>query len=419
MTGFPAAAGMSDNERTDEYFHDGIHIHRFHHAYTPMGGQTSRIAIGFDNHLAAGYFSRVIEAFRPNLVHFFHFNRLGTGLIDRAVEAGVPAYFTPTDFWTICPTAQLVYGDGKSCPGPSPSAGNCVVHLAGNTVGGRLGRLVWRLPAVVGEALVRLSSTRVISDFRYAEEVKALSVRLGLNVKRLNELRAIIAPNRMMQQLMVRYGVRPDRVIVAAYGVVEVDLGSSAARAVPDRPLRVGFIGTLAPHKGCHVLLQAFQRLPPGRAILKIYGSAADFPEYSEGLRRLAMGVDGIQFWGTFPNNAIGEIFDQLDLLVIPSVWNENTPLVLYSAQAARCPILASNVPGIAAAVQDGVDGVLFEPGNPCALASELRRVVESPDLLVEMSRASRAPKPVSKYVDELIDIWSGRVFPTDCGHAR
>ena len=98
LTGFPGAAGLADDQRFDEYRFDGFHVHRFHHAYASMGGQRSLIEIGYDNHLAAAYFGRVLSDFVPDLVHFFHLNRLGTGLITVARRAGVPAFLTPTDF---------------------------------------------------------------------------------------------------------------------------------------------------------------------------------------------------------------------------------------------------------------------------------------------------------------------------------
>ncbi len=108
LTGHPSSADLCDEDRLDEYDFEGIHVYRFHHAYTPMGGQLSMIEVGYDNRLATTYFERVLERFRPNVVHFFHLNRLGTGLIEHAVRSGIPCFMTPTDFWTICPTGQLV-----------------------------------------------------------------------------------------------------------------------------------------------------------------------------------------------------------------------------------------------------------------------------------------------------------------------
>jgi len=374
-----------------------------------MGGQTSMIEIGFDNRLAAAYFSKILGSFRPDLVHFFHFNRLGTGTISRANELRVPAFFTPTDFWTICPTGQLLNGDGSACSGPSLGAGNCILHFAGNELGGRLGKMIWRLPKAAGRLLGQFARMRAVSRLGLAREVTALSARLDLSVRRLNRLNAIVAPNREIQQLMLRFGVRPERLMVVPYGVDVGGLNSGSQRRWPSAPIRLGFIGTLGHHKGCHVLLEAFRTLPRGQATLKVFGSERDFPEYAARLRGLADGVSGVEFCGTFPNEAIGAILHDLDALVVPSVWTENTPLVVYSAQAARCPVIGSDVPGIAAAVRDNVDGIIFEAGNAAALASVLLRASAEPELLARLSAACEAPKSIGTYVDELTQIWEER----------
>ena len=170
----------------------------------------------------------------------------------------------------------------------------------------------------------------------------------------------------------------------------------------------MGYIGTLATHKGCHILIEAFKALPAGQAILKIYGRMEDFPDYSSELKRLAENNEAIEFCGTFHNSKIGEVLADLDALVVPSLWYENTPLVVYSAQAARCPVVASDFPGLSAVIQDQVNGLLFEAGNPAALAKQLSRLINEPDFVERLSANSQQPKSTSSYVDELLNIWKG-----------
>ena len=119
FTGFPARTHMPEDERFDEYDIDGIHVYRFHHAYIPMGGQSAVTEVEYDSHLTARYFTRMLRDLKPDIVHFFHLSRLGVGLIDATIDAQIPAYYTPTDFWSVCPTSQLLLRDGSVCPGPS------------------------------------------------------------------------------------------------------------------------------------------------------------------------------------------------------------------------------------------------------------------------------------------------------------
>ena len=139
-----------------------------------------------------------------------------------------------------------------------------------------------------------------------------------------------------------------------------------------------------------------------------IYGKMEDFPEYSGDLKRLADNNDAIEFCGTFHNSKIGEVLADLDVLVIPSLWYENTPLIVYSAQAARCPVVASDFPGISEVIRDQVNGLLFEAGNPAKLAEQLSRFINEPALAERLSINSQKPKSTAVYVDEMLRIWEG-----------
>lgn len=407
LTGFPSGQMLRDEARCDEYEYEGIHVYRFHHAYVAMGGQTSKIEIGYDNHLAAEYFRKILQAFQPDVVHFFHLNRLGTGLIEHAARAGIPAFMTPTDFWAICPTGQLVLPDGKLCNGPGVFAGNCVKHFAQSTQKGLVGKVAQWLPASCADGLVRLTNAGVLPPYPQRIEVKGIASRLKVNVRRMNLLNKIISPNRFMTEKLVQHGVLPGHIVESAFGI-DIN-GQQQEKYAPRQPFRVGYIGTLAPHKGCHILMDAFMMLPLDAATLKIYGNEADFPEYSAELKLLAAGRNNIEFCGVFHNSAIAAVMADLDVLVVPSLWFENTPLVIYSSQAAGRPVVGSDFPGISEVIRDEENGLLFEPGNVAALAAQLARFIDEPDLAARLSANSRSPKSTANYVDELLVIWQNR----------
>jgi glycosyltransferase involved in cell wall biosynthesis len=409
LTGFPSGPALRDEQRFDEYEFEGIHVYRFHHAYTPMAGQTSVIELSYDNHLAADYFGRILEKYQPDVVHFFHLDRLGTGLIGQAVQAGIPAFMTPTDFWAICHTAQLVLCNGRLCQGPSAYAGNCIKHIAQSNPNALTGVLAKWLPTPLADLLARLTRANVMPDYPHQVEVKAISSRLTTNIARLNQLDKIVSPNRFMSDLLVRHGVAAHRIFQAAFGVDFTGRQTNMPHPLPRQPFRVGFIGTLAQHKGCHVLIEGFKALPPGRAVLKIFGNTHDFPGYASELKRSVGNHQGIEFCGVFPNSDIDRVLNDLDVLVVPSLWYENTPLVLYSAQAARCPVLASDFPGISEVIQDEVNGLLFEAGNAAALSKQLFRLIDELGLAQRLGANARAPKSTASYVDELLEIWHHR----------
>jgi glycosyltransferase involved in cell wall biosynthesis len=406
FTGYPARIALADARRFDQYDFDGIQIHRFHHAYVPMGDQEVVSEVEYNNRLAARYFAGLLAELKPDLVHFFHLSRLGAGLVDAVVQAGIPAYYTPTDFWAVCPTSQLLLPDGNVCAGPTRHGGNCIRHVATIT-GWRYSSVAKRLPVQAIElgAIAAKAGLRV----PYSREVAALSRRTAFNVPRLNALQRIFSPTKLMTEVLLRQGVQPEQIVQSAYGIDVSSFEGAAPLRARDGALRLGFIGTLAPHKGCHVLLSAFLRLPRGSARLKIYGDLTQFPEYVAELRETAPGRDDIEFCGTFPNAQIGKVLEEFDALVVPSVWYENTPLVVYSALAAFRPVIASNFAGIAEVVQDGANGLLFTPRDSADLARRLGELLADSALLPRLSANCRSPKSIASYVDELLACYGQR----------
>ncbi len=407
LTGFPAEIQLDDSDRFDEYEFEGIQVFRFHHAYVPMGDQDVVTELEFDNQLAAQYFARVVSRFAPDVIHFFHLSRLGGGMIDVAVTAGIQAYYTPTDFWSVCPTSQLLLHDGKMCAGPLAHAGNCVKHVAEITRRVRAKGIVRLVPDAIFDVAARLTASGMLPPYPLSREVGAMSRRRDFLVTRLNWLNRIVSPTQLMSRVLLNNGVDGRLIMNSAYGIDTGGYGTAPPVVASGRPLTIGFIGTMAPHKGCHILVEAFKRLPPGAAHLKLYGNPADFPDYYASLQQRAAGSDNITFCGTFPNGEIGAVLEGLHVLVVPSLWYENAPLVVYSALAAKRPVIASDFPGLSENIKDGVNGLIFPPGDFKALQARLYRLIAEPTLLANLSANCRPPKSTAEYVDELLGLYT------------
>jgi len=407
LTGYPVKHLLPAWQRFDCYDLEGVEVHRFAHSFTPMGDQCVLSEIEYDNHLVTGFFAHLLDTVRPDIVHFFHFSRLGSGMVDSARHKAVPAYYTPTDFWAICPTIQLLLANGNVCPGPTAHGGNCIKHVATLTQWRNRAALVKYLPDRLVEVIAAVADSDLRMPFPFRQELAALSRRSACNVARLNGLHAIFSPTRLMTDVLTRNGVDARLIVQSAYGLDISGFGEVQRAFDPARPLTFGYIGTLIPHKGCEVLIKAFLRLNHREARLHIYGDLTQFPEYVARLQALAAGRDDIVFLGTFPNDQIAEVLARIDAVAVPSLWYENTPLVVYSALASKCPVIASDFPGMSEAVHDGYNGLTFEPGNVDALAHCLRRLSSTPALLRELSAHCDQPKSIATYVDELLAVYA------------
>ena len=93
--------------------------------------------------------------------------------------------------------------------------------------------------------------------------------------------------------------------------------------------IALGFLGTIVWHKGVHVLIDAIRAMPPGSCEALIFGNTQTFPDYVAQLRATAAGLP-VTFRGSFPNGDAAAAFGEIDVLAVPSLWPENSPLVIH-----------------------------------------------------------------------------------------
>jgi glycosyltransferase involved in cell wall biosynthesis len=230
---------------------------------------------------------------------------------------------------------------------------------------------------------------------------------------RLEQLRHVfdavqlfVAPSRSVADAHERLGLHRSKLLVSDYGFVQPAPGPAVpARAEGDRPpVRIGFVGTLVWHKGLHVLLEAARQLPADMYELEVWGARDTFPDYTALLRKMARGLP-VRFCGAFRNGQGADVYGRFDVLVVPSLWPENSPLVIHEAHMAGVPVVAARIGGIPELVADGVNGVLYDPASPAALAEALRSLVLTPGQITRL--AGRAPA-VKSIADDARD-WEQR----------
>jgi glycosyltransferase involved in cell wall biosynthesis len=86
-----------------------------------------------------------------------------------------------------------------------------------------------------------------------------------------------------------------------------------------------------------------------------------------------------------------------VDVVLIPSIWWENSPVVIQEALRNRRPIVCSDIGGMAENVRDGLDGLHFPVGNSVALASLLMKLVKTPSKLTALAATMQTPPSVER----------------------
>lgn len=411
VTGFPDPRPLADEERFDRYWYDGLRVERYRHSAHPMGEQRVVTELAYDNRLYARAFDRLLEEFRPDVVHFVHMARLSAALIEPCVSRGVPTVFTSTDFWSVCPYSQLRLTATTMCDGPDELGLNCVRHLAANAAGHPVS--VAGIAASAPDWLLglglRVAGKALPIAPAFVSEVRALVARQPFLREQINRIDRVLVPSRLMERKLVGGGIEPERVEYLPYGINVTGIERSVERGT-EPVLRLGFVGSVAEHKGVAVAIDAVMRLHPDFPVeLSIYGAPgqnAAYQAYYRHIQELAEKDRRIRVFPPFANHEVGRVLSSIDALIVPSLWHENTPLVVYEAFAAGCPVLGSDVEGIAEVVRHEVNGLLFTTGDGAALAAAIGRVARDRAFLRRLAQNTTPPLSVAEHVSRLEEIY-------------
>jgi glycosyltransferase involved in cell wall biosynthesis len=319
----------------------------------------------------------VLDAYRPDVVHFQHTLWLGVGLVRfvRQFLPRAPVVYTLHEFMPICHhDGQLVRTRGRGpCLEASPQrCHDCFPEI----------------PATAFHLRKRFVQSNLAGVDRF------------------------IAPSEFLLERYVDWGIPRERLVYEEYGRLIPAPPPAAPPA--DRPrTRFGYFGQVNPFKGLDVLVAAFARLPapPGGdgPRLVVHGAnlerqSAEVQDRFRGL--LAAAGPAVTFAGPYPHDQVGALMRQVDWVVVPSIWWENSPLVIQEAFMAGRPVICSDIGGMREKVRDGVDGLHFRAGDPADLAATIRRACDTPGLWDRLRAGIRPVYGMDEHVARLTDLY-------------
>ena len=357
---------------------------------------------------------------RPDVLHVHNLLNLSFDLPALARARGIPTVATLHDFTLVCPSGgQRVHvAEEHVCHDIEPErCRRCFVQSAFHSQlsAGRAVLPVTRLAPV--RRLVKAARTALPNAFAAGGRLLARAAGPAVEeadiARRLRDLRRVIeavtlfvAPSRALAADFERFGVPREKIRVSDYGFVPLP-GLRAGAREPETRLRIGFVGTLVWHKGAHVLLEAARLLPPEAVEIKIFGDLQTFPDYVDRLRRLAEGLP-VRFLGAFNGESAAEVYADLDVLVVSSLWPENSPLVIHEAFQAGVPVVGARMGGIPELVDDGRNGLTYDAFSSRDLARALTSLLEDRARLRRFAAALPEVKSIAQDAREWEGIYAG-----------
>ncbi len=196
------------------------------------------------------------------------------------------------------------------------------------------------------------------------------------------------------RQLLVEEGFPRERISVVPAMVDPTEISPVDALGQ-----YVGYVGRISPEKDIPTLLEA------AAACADISFKAAG--SYDGMASIIGHRPNNFDFCGHLRSEQLAPFYADSRMLVLCSVCYEGFPMVIVEGMAAAKPVICSRIGGLPEIVEDGVTGLLFEPGNAGDLAEKIRHLWDHPDLCRKMGRAGREKMlqeySVQTYYDRLM----------------
>lgn len=387
--------------RWEDQIQDGALVRRlfFNPSEHPDAFQMS-----YDNPQTAAVVEDVLREWQPDILHLFSGYLMSASVVRVARKHNVAVVVSLTDYWWLCHRINLIRTNGTRCSGPTPI--DCTRCYAESY---RRYRLPARAFPQGSDVFWWAADTFPILGERLG--MRTQIQRLKTLIQTLRSADALIAPSQYLANFYIRYGIDPARIRVWRQGV-QID---HCLLRTPDSSLRFGFIGQMKHHKGVHLLLDAWSRLQGHQSRrLTLYGSDMGEDTYGQRLRQAIQQLDNVTWAGQFRGAEVWRVLAELDVLVMPSRWVENSPNSILEAQAVGIPIVGTNLGGIAELVQHEQNGLLFEVDNADDLARQMQRLLHEPDLLQRLRHTEVPFRTVDDEMDQINTLYAELTQPVD-----
>ena len=388
-TGIYTRGERSDLKEYDTYQGEyrGFPVHRV--IYRWGGARTLRHI--YDDEQLAVAFGRYLERNRPRLIHAHHLGGLGLSCLQVAKDAGIPLVMTLHDYFLICPRGQMFNADLEACD--RVETDRCAPCIAATWPG-----------------LVPSGSGAPFAPEVGTEDADSVAAMHDWLRRMLALPDALLTPSEPTRRRFLDFGVPPDRIRVVENGLDVTPF--TPVERTPSERVRFGFVGTLLPSKGAHTLVEAFAKLPAGSASLTLAGNAPPFYQhttYMEEIRELAAAVpegNPVEILGEYDHADLPRILAEIDVLVVPPLWEEVYGLTLREGILAGCAVLASRVGGLAQAVDEGRNGYTYSPGNVEELFSLMSNFIQDRGLAGRLGGSESRVRTIQELGRELLALY-------------
>lgn len=312
--------------------------------------------------------NRLIADERPDIAHLHNIHHFLTpSILYELKSLDIPIVWTLHDYKLLCPNSNF---------------------LAGGVICERCRRRKY----------YRAVLTRCKKDSLAASLVAATEayVHWLLGIEKIAD--RYIAPSLFLKKKFVEYGFEESR-IVHIPNFIQNNISATEAHDG-----YFVYIGRLWVEKGIDVLAEAMANVKGAKLVI-----VGDGPQRSE-LEKMLDRRDNVEFLGQLSTPQTSDILRKAMFVVVPSKCYENFLFTILEAFSWGKPVIGARSGGIAELIDDNMDGLLFEMGDPIDLAQKINYLIRNRRLLNEMGlkgkRKVEEKYSADKYYQNLMDVY-------------
>ncbi len=367
------------NDETDYTIFDGVMYKQYTYQHIPVISiknlsLTEDLNFSISNEELTQFLQYFLHKESFDIIHIAHPMRLGS-IVKVGKSLGIPIVLTLTDFWLRCPRAIAVTQKGDLC-----ESADCGYRCRSECYGS-------------------LGDSKCIDRFDEAKEL-------------LYCVDYVTAPSGFLaNNIHEEFDID---VHVIRHGIDYAEIKTNRRYRMPGDEIVFGYIGTVIPHKGVHIITQSLNYVDSLNVKIKIYGSCFSETRYFEELQHSVNKDPRVEFLGEYKDEEMPSIMGSIDLVIVPSMWWENSPLTVLTSLAYKVPVITINLGGAAEFIKDGINGFNFKIGDPKDLSNIIKRIAEKPDIINLMKDGIVRPRRVEEEAFEYEAIYRKLVLQTE-----
>lgn len=309
-------------------------------------------------------FETKLDEFKPDIVHFHNFVGLSFNIAKIAKQKGYKTLYTPFNYHLIDPDLYMINSDLKKWESPDLLEHSNVLKM---------------MPELKNEYIERIEAAKLVLN-NYIDMTLAVSTRV--------------------KDILVEFGCRPEKITIINQVPKSVNkLKKLDKNRKIKKPIKIGYIGGVMTHKGVHNLIVASSILPKNSAELNIYGFVDN--KYKEILLSIQTNIK-VNLKGAYQFNQLNEIAKDIDIAVLPSMWEDCAPFATLECLAMGIPVVAPNIGGFSDFIVDDFNGKIFQFDDVEQLAKILFELTNNSELIEKLRANSFITFKFEDYINHL-----------------